>query len=462
MESSGNFFYLGTSLQVFFIDLLVSGDNAMVIALACRSLPPRRMRKAILFGTVAAIVLRVFFTTLVSFLLDVPCLKLAGALVLVVIAVKLIVSGDEHLDERGRSAGGGGDLPDVQEQTFWSAVIVVVVADAVMSLDNVVALAAVAQGSVFFLTLGLLASIPLLMYGSLIVTGLLRRYPVLIPAGGALLGWVAGDIAVSDPAISGWAATQAPALAVALPPLGAVYVLLQSRIIEREQKTTPERTGDFSFKLAGAMAHFLGAKRSRPSPESTPAESLQIENAFNHPSSAPATGLPEKVPGAEARILVAAGDPVEQEWFATAIHHLGQTADHAYDGDQALAKLSRGNHKLCIIDRLLPGIDGVALAARIRVGEEPTGQRLQIILLTEEEQAFTTQQLFDAGLDDALVRPLTEENLRAVLTFWLTAAGVTVEHPRPTREARAPDGPEARIGIAGLLKKSWRFLRKDR
>ncbi|HJU49183.1 MAG TPA: hypothetical protein VJ575_00390, partial [Pseudogulbenkiania sp.] len=118
---------------------------------------------------------------------------------------------------------------------LWGAVMVVVTADLVLSLDNVVALAAATQGSVLFLVLGLLLSIPLLMYGSLFINRLLGNYPLLVPAGSALLAWLAGQIAVSDPLVASWVETQAPALSVVVPMLCVVFVLCESRII-REQR----------------------------------------------------------------------------------------------------------------------------------------------------------------------------------------------------------------------------------
>ena len=459
MESGGDIFYLGTSLKVFFIDLLMSADNAVLIALACRSLPPRLMRQAVLLGTTAAILLRVFFTTVVSLVLDLPGLKLAGACVLTVIAVKLAMTQGEHPTGDAGSMGSGKDAPDGRELTFWAAVIVVIAADAVMSLDNVVALAAVAQGSALLLTLGLLASIPLLMYGSLVVAGLLGRYPVLIPAGGALLGWVAGGMAVSDPAVAGWAAVQAPALAVALPFLGAIYVLLQSRIMERERRTTgAQRPADITIRLAAALSRFLGAGRPLPPLEQASPPPEPGTGGSGRQSPRPAHGLSEAPQNAEAHILVAVADPVERDWFPTAISSLGHASDLAGHGERAFHLLQDEKYKLLIVDRLLPGIDGLSLTGRIRAREKGTDRRLIVIVLTEEDQAFSTQQIFDAGLDDALVRPVTDENLESVLTFWLTAAGIPVAGKSRLDEAGAPAEPDAATGIAGLLKKARRLL----
>ncbi|WP_248799684.1 TerC family protein [Pseudomonas sp. MWU13-2105] len=219
---------INLTLQVFLLDLLLSGDNAVVIALACRHLPARQMRQALFAGMGVAVVLRILFTTVISLLLKVPCLKLLGMVALVVIAIKLLVA-DEDAEH----------LPQHSGSTLWSVIGLIVFADLTMSLDNVVALAAVAQDNLGILVLGLLLSIPMLMYGSLFVTGLFKRYPWLIPAGGALLGWVAGDIGMSDPLIADWVATQAPGLGLAMPLACAIFVLVESRIIQRNLRLLP-------------------------------------------------------------------------------------------------------------------------------------------------------------------------------------------------------------------------------
>ncbi|HJU49977.1 MAG TPA: YjbE family putative metal transport protein, partial [Pseudogulbenkiania sp.] len=138
---------VGMAAQVFFLDLLLSGDNALVIALACRSLPPPLMARAVFLGTGFAIVLRVLLTMLASVLLDVPLLKLVGAVLLIIIALKLLLDGDETEEEATLKSRPASNQ-------LWGAVMVVVTADLVLSLDNVVALAAATQGSVLFLVLG--------------------------------------------------------------------------------------------------------------------------------------------------------------------------------------------------------------------------------------------------------------------------------------------------------------------
>ncbi|WP_159879186.1 YjbE family putative metal transport protein [Aquitalea denitrificans] len=231
MELDGLMQALGMTLQVFFLDLILSGDNALVIAVACRSLPPQLMRKAVMLGTGFAILLRVLLTTVVGFLLQVPLLKLLGAALLISIAIKLLLGDDDADGQPGATA---------DSRQLWSAVSVVVMADLVLSLDNVVALAAAAQGSVLYLILGLLFSVPLLMYGSLLIARLLNDYPLLLPLGASLLAWVAGQLAVSDPLLADWVNTQAPALQVVVPLLCVVFVLVESRIIrQRAPALTP-------------------------------------------------------------------------------------------------------------------------------------------------------------------------------------------------------------------------------
>src|SRR5450830_395541 len=209
---------LSMVFQVFVLDLILSGDNVLVIALACRGLPAEQVRRAVMIGTSGAIILRVLLTTL------------AGWLLLVVIAIRLLCE---------EEAAEDGQPPVPSLMTLGSAVLTVLSADLIMSLDNVVGLAAVAQGNMFYLVLGLLLSVPMLMFGSVWVSGLLQRYRMLVPVGGALLGYIAGDIAVSDPVVVGWVNTQSPALNQVVPLLCAVFVLVQSGIIQRQRLRLP-------------------------------------------------------------------------------------------------------------------------------------------------------------------------------------------------------------------------------
>ncbi|MFM2329697.1 MAG: hypothetical protein RLZZ494_1800, partial [Pseudomonadota bacterium] len=183
--------------QIIMIDILLGGDNAVVIALACRKLPDSQRTKGILWGTAGAIVLRVILIFFALTLLAIPFLKLAGAALLVWIGVKLLAPDDE--DEHGNIASS---------DKLWGAVKTVIVADLVMSVDNVIAIAGAAQGAggdhqMPLVVFGLLVSIPIIVWGSQLVIKLMDRFPMIIVLGGMLLGWIAGTMAVSDPAILG-------------------------------------------------------------------------------------------------------------------------------------------------------------------------------------------------------------------------------------------------------------------
>jgi YjbE family integral membrane protein len=175
--------------KIIWINVLLSGDNALVIALACRGLAPKQRLWGMTFGAAAAVLLRIIFTGIVASLMELPYLKLVGGLALLVIAAKLLVPEQEDEDSI-KSASH-----------LWAAVQIVVVADIVMSLDNVIAVAAAANGSVPLLVLGLAISVPLIVAGAALIMTLLNKLPILVWAGAALLGWIAGDVIATDPAI---------------------------------------------------------------------------------------------------------------------------------------------------------------------------------------------------------------------------------------------------------------------
>jgi len=206
MESFGHApFWLALG-QIIWINILLSGDNAVVIALACRSLPPKQRFWGIMLGAGAAVLLRVFFTVIIAQIMAVPFLKLVGGLLLLWIAIKLLVPSDEHSEDSVKS----GD-------TLLRAVWLVTVADIVMSLDNVIAIAAAAETAAaridiahaltiktVLIVFGLASSVPLIIAGSALLMSLLERFPILVWAGAALLGWVAGEIIVKDAAVVGY------------------------------------------------------------------------------------------------------------------------------------------------------------------------------------------------------------------------------------------------------------------
>jgi len=175
--------------KITWINILLSGDNALVIAMACRGLQPRQRLWGMVLGSAAAVLLRIVFTGLVAKLMELAYLKLIGGLALLVIAAKLLVP--EREDEGSVKQAGH----------LWAAIQIVVVADIVMSLDNVIAVAAAANGNVVLLILGHAISVPLIVGGAALIMVLFNRLPILIWAGAALLGWVAGDVMATDPAV---------------------------------------------------------------------------------------------------------------------------------------------------------------------------------------------------------------------------------------------------------------------
>lgn len=174
-------------VKIIWINILLSGDNAVVIALACRNLPRRKRLWGIILGAGAAVVLRIVFTVGLQFVLEIPVLRLAGGLLLLWIAVKLLVQ-EEASEDSIESA-----------ENLWGAVKTVAIADIVMSLDNVLAIAAAAKGHPWLIGFGLAVSIPLIVAGATLIVALLSRFPILVWAGAGLLGWIAGELMAEDP-----------------------------------------------------------------------------------------------------------------------------------------------------------------------------------------------------------------------------------------------------------------------
>jgi YjbE family integral membrane protein len=191
-------FWLGL-LKIIGVNIILSGDNAVVIALAARSLPAKQQKQAIFWGAGAAIVLRILLTLFAVALLALPWLKIVGSLLLFWIGIKLLIPEDED--------------PDIKaHEHLMSAIKTILIADLVMSLDNVIAVAAAAGGNVVLLVLGLAISIPLVIFGATLLIKLMERFPIIITIGAALIGWVAGEMLVADLALKG-----------SLSSLGAVY-----------------------------------------------------------------------------------------------------------------------------------------------------------------------------------------------------------------------------------------------
>ena len=216
------------------INILLSGDNAVVIALASRSLPAEQRRAAVLGGSFGAIALRVFFCLIVVWLLSIPYLKLIGGVLLLWIGVKLMVPEEE---------GGDGIAA---KATLWGAMQTIVIADAVMSLDNVVAIAAAANGSTLLIVLGLLISVPLIIFGSALVLKVLLRYPLLVTLGAGLLGWIAGEIMAGDDALQHWLGLDEHTLAIWGKPLGAMFVVVLGTILARRAALEPKDVVDLA------------------------------------------------------------------------------------------------------------------------------------------------------------------------------------------------------------------------
>lgn len=202
-------------MQIIAIDIVLGGDNAVVIALACRHLPERQRNLGIMWGVVGAIALRVVLIFFALSLLAVPYLKVVGAVLLLWIGIKML---------QPESEGEGGHTVDAST-TLLGAIKTVIVADAVMSLDNVIAIAGAAKGSLGLVVFGLVVSVPIIVWGSKLVMRLMDRFPIVVVLGGALLGWIAGDMTVTDVALKEWMQANVPAPAWLGPLAGAALVV---------------------------------------------------------------------------------------------------------------------------------------------------------------------------------------------------------------------------------------------
>jgi len=201
-------------VQVVVINILLSGDNALVIALASHSLPRKQRIMAMIGGSIGAVALRIILIFVIAWLLTIPVIKVLGSALLIWIGAQMMVSEDERQGGIIKAHAGP-----------WAALRTIVVADAVMSLDNVLAIAAAAQGNFPLLLIGLLISIPMVVFGSMLFLKLLDRFSVLVVAGAALVGSIAGEVIVTDPSIAAWIAAHAQWLHVA-GPIGGIAVVL--------------------------------------------------------------------------------------------------------------------------------------------------------------------------------------------------------------------------------------------
>jgi YjbE family integral membrane protein len=282
--------------QIILINIVLSGDNAVVIALAARSLPPQQQKQAILWGSGAAVVMRIILTIVAVELLRLPFLKIVGGLLLLWIAVQLMLPEEEG--EGGARAGIG----------LWAAMRTILIADLVMSLDNVIAVAAAAKGSLTLLILGLAISIPLVIFGSTLLLKVMERYPIIITIGAALLGWVAGEMFVTDPLVKGWVDTAAAALHWAGPAAGAVLVVMTGTLLARQalaRRAAPVELGpsvavaapapgpgrrlfnrillplDASEQAARAVDYAVALWRNHPAPETMDIHVMNVQRELS-------------------------------------------------------------------------------------------------------------------------------------------------------------------------------------
>jgi len=215
--------------SIIWVNILLSGDNAVVIALAARGLPPHQQKKAIFFGSAAAIVMRIVLTLIAVEMLKWPWLKIVGGVLLVYIGVSLLLEEGE----------GDEDGSDTKNAGLLVAIRTILVADLVMSLDNVLAVAAAAKGNTVLLVLGLAISIPLIIFGSTLLLKVMERFPIIITLGAALLGWLAGEMILTDPAVVARFGELPHATQYLGAALGAALVVALGLIIKKRHQAQP-------------------------------------------------------------------------------------------------------------------------------------------------------------------------------------------------------------------------------
>ena len=207
-------------LQIIAIDIVLGGDNAIVIALACRRLPKEQRNRGIFWGVFGAIALRVVLISFALTLLAIPFLKIIGALLLVWIGIKLLQPEPENSKHEIDAS-----------TTLLGAIKTIIIADVVMSLDNVIAIAGAAKDSVGLVIFGLIVSVPIIVWGSKLIMKLMDRFPIIIIIGAGLLGWIAGDMAITDVAINEWVSTNAIFLHWFSPVCGALIIVITGKLL---------------------------------------------------------------------------------------------------------------------------------------------------------------------------------------------------------------------------------------
>jgi YjbE family integral membrane protein len=220
--------------QICVINILLSGDNAVVIALACRDLPQKQQKQAFAIGAAGVIVLMTILTAFAAYLMSLPYLEIIGSVLLLWIGIKLLAPGEAE--------EGDGKV----SSNFWDAVKTIIIADIVMSLDNVLGMAGAAKGHLGMLFVGMVITIPLILFGSALIMKLMERFPVFITFGAGLLGWVAGEMAIADPAIKDTIATHAHYMEFVAPALGAALVVVAGRLVARRQRAAAPAAGERS------------------------------------------------------------------------------------------------------------------------------------------------------------------------------------------------------------------------
>jgi len=227
VDFSSGWGLLSALLQIAAINVVLSGDNAVVIAMACRSLPPRQQKQAFLLGSIGVVVLMTALTACAAYLMSLRYIELVGAVLLCWIGVKLLLPEKESDDLK-------------QSEHLGEAVRTIIIADIVMSLDNVLGMAGAAKGHLSMLVVGLIITIPLILFCSALIMRLMERFPFIVTLGGALLGYVAGEMAVSDPSVTGWIAAHASFLDEAVPVGGAILVVVLGRALGRRAAAAAE------------------------------------------------------------------------------------------------------------------------------------------------------------------------------------------------------------------------------
>ena len=212
-------------LQIIAIDIVLGGDNAVIIALACRNLPKHQRRAGILWGTAGAIILRVILVFFATSLMEIPVLRLVGGILLILIGIKLLTEVETH-DLDGKIN---------QSSNLLTAIRTIIIADFVMSLDNALAITAAAKGDIGLVVLGLLLSVPIIIWGSALILRLMERFPIIITAGAGLLGWLGGGLMISDKILAEFTASSLPVTPTIAATVGTIFVIAVGRFLVKEK-----------------------------------------------------------------------------------------------------------------------------------------------------------------------------------------------------------------------------------